>query len=60
MNLENLCGLGDEVAENMLIRRGMIERGEELRRVVSKMHEEAKLGSAISQHFQVVVGKRKI
>lgn len=57
--MENLGILGEEFATNFLDRTGPRGSGDELRQLNAKAHDEVKLGTAFSQVFQVVVGKKE-
>ena len=57
--MENICVLGEEMAAYFLTRPELVEKGQYVRQLIDKVHEEVKQGSAISQQFQVVVGKKK-
>ncbi|MCJ1326899.1 hypothetical protein MMC10_003565 [Thelotrema lepadinum] len=59
MNMENLCLLGEEMAAYYLTRPELVDKGQYIRQLIDKVHDEVKQGSVASQHFQVVVGKKR-
>ena len=57
--MENLCLLGEEMAAYYLTRPELVDKGQYIRQLIDKVHDEVKQGSVASQHFQVVVGKKR-
>ena len=59
MIMENYCIVTEELAANFWDRLGPPGSGDEQRELAVKMNDEVKLGSYISQAYNVVVGRKK-